>query len=48
MASEKILAYILGSESLDTYDKFVQDMNDMGLETLVSLKQAAYDRYLAR
>lgn len=48
MASEKILAYILGSESLDTYDKFVQDMTDMGLETLVSLKQAAYDRYLAR
>ena len=48
MASEKILAYILGSEPLDSYDNFVQDMYDMGLETLISLKQAAYDRYMAR
>ena len=48
MANEKILSYILGSESLDTYDDFVTSMYDMGLDTLISLKQDAYERYLVR
>lgn len=48
LANTKIMGYIMGTESLDTYDDFVETLYSMNLDTLVSLKQAAYDRYLAR
>ena len=48
LANTKIMGYIMGTESLDTYDEFVETLYSMNLDTLISLKQAAYDRYLAR
>lgn len=42
------LKYILGTESLDTYPKFVQNIKDMGIDRAIEIRQAEYDRYLAR
>lgn len=46
--SEHIIRYIVGDESFDTWDAFVQQINDMGGDRCRELYQAAYDRYLAK
>jgi hypothetical protein len=33
---------------MDQWDSFVETLYDMGIEDCIALKQAAYDRYLAR
>jgi putative aldouronate transport system substrate-binding protein len=43
-ASENIMKFITGARSLDEYDSFKSDLLQMGLEEMVSLYQAAYDR----
>lgn len=45
---EQAVKYITGEESLDTFDDFVATVEGMGLEELLSINQAGYDRYLAR
>lgn len=45
---EMIVNYIIGSESLDSYDEFVKTLNDMQLDKAIKIKQAAYDRFLKR
>jgi hypothetical protein len=37
-----------GEESVDNFDKFVEQLNSMGLPTLLEIHQTAYDRFLAR
>lgn len=37
-----------GAMSLDDYDSFVQMLNDCGLQKVLEIKQAAYDRYMSR
>ncbi len=46
--SETAVKYMTGEESLDSYDKFVKKLDDMGLPTVLKTNQAAYDRFLAR
>lgn len=48
LVNEKTVKYIMGTESMDTYDAFVQDMYTYGIEECLKYKQAAYERYLAR
>lgn len=38
---------IIGTESVDSFDKFVKKVKDMGVDDMVNAYQAAYDRYLA-
>ncbi|MCI8622179.1 MAG: hypothetical protein HFG26_00785 [Provencibacterium sp.] len=45
---EQAVKFITGEESLDNFDNFVSTVEGMGLEELLSINQAAYDRYLAR
>lgn len=43
---EMINKYIMGTESLDTFPTFQQNLKDMGIERIIEYKQAAYDRTL--
>ena len=45
---EKTVAYIMGTESMDTYDAFVQHIYDLNIEKCLEIQQAALDRYNAR
>ena len=45
---EMLSKFILGQESLDNWDSFVANLNSMGLEHVLEVRQAAYDRFLAR
>lgn len=45
---ETAVKYITGEESIDTFDSFVERVNGMGLDELLSIEQATLDRYLAR
>ncbi len=45
---EMSLKFLTGEESLETYDAFVQTLNDMGLKRLLEIRQTAYDRFQAR
>lgn len=45
--SEQILRFVMGVRSLDEYDDFLDELDAMGIDRLIELKQAAYDRYLA-
>lgn len=43
--SEKVVSFILGTESLDNYDEFVETIKSMNIERAIELKQAALDRF---
>lgn len=45
---EKTASYIMGSESLDTFDDFVETLKGMNIERCIEIQQAALDRYNAR
>lgn len=45
---EHKLMFIIGSESLDNYSQFVEDIKSMNIERAIEIRQAEYDRYLAR
>lgn len=40
--------FIMGVEPLDKFDEYVDTLNKIGLEEVLRVQQAAYDRYLAR
>ena len=40
--------FIMGLESIDQYDNFVQVLKDQGIEEVMSAYQTAYDRYMSR
>lgn len=46
--SEMAIKFITGEESLTKFDGFVSTVKDMGVEELLGINQAGYDRYLAR
>ncbi len=46
--SEQATKFLTGEESLDSFDNFVSQLNSMGLPEVLKIRQAAYDRYLAR
>jgi len=43
--NEMALKYILGQESLDKYDQFVETLKSMGIDEVIKVKQAQLDRY---
>lgn len=45
---EMTLKFILGDESLDKFDEFVNTLYDFGLERALEIQNAALDRYNAR
>ena len=47
-AYENVVKFILGNRPMSEYKDFVDQLYSMGLQELVDLKQAAYDRYCAR
>lgn len=46
--SENRLNFIYGNRSLDEFEAYRQDIIDMGIERVIEIYQAAYDRLLAR
>ncbi|MFB5675427.1 extracellular solute-binding protein [Paenibacillus terreus] len=48
LVKEAELKIILGTEPVDNYDRYVQQMKDMGIERALEIQQAAYERYLKR
>jgi putative aldouronate transport system substrate-binding protein len=47
-ASEMAIKFILGVEPLDGFDKYVTQIEQMGIDDAIKIKQAALDRYNAR
>lgn len=46
--SEYKLKFILGTESLDNYEVFRENLIKMGIERAIEIKQAAYDRFASK
>ncbi len=44
--NEMIDKFIMGMESLDQFDAFVEKVNGMGLSDVLAVQQSAYDRYM--
>lgn len=42
---EMILKFIMGAESLDNFDKFVETIKSLGIDKATEIQQAALDRY---
>ncbi|MNR24946.1 hypothetical protein D3C85_1420630 [compost metagenome] len=40
--------FIMGAEPIESFDKFVDKLNKMGIQDVLKIEQAAYDRYLKR
>ena len=47
-ANEMTAKFIIGMESMENYDAFVNTFTTMGIDRVIESYQAAYDRYLAR
>jgi len=45
---EKTIAYIMGTESMETYDDFVAYIYDLNIEKCLEIQQNALNRYNAR
>ncbi|MDO4328492.1 MAG: extracellular solute-binding protein [Lachnospiraceae bacterium] len=45
---ENVIRFILGSESIDNYDKFAETIQKMNISRAIEIKQAAYDRLQKR
>ena len=43
--NEMMYKFVMGQESLDSFDKYVEDLNSMGLDKVLEVRQAQYDRY---
>ncbi len=48
LVDETTVKYIMGTESLDTFETFREGLRTYGVEHCAELWQAAYERYLAR
>ena len=48
LVEEKTVRYIMGTESMDTYDAFVAQIEKMGIQKVIDVYQAALTRYNAR
>lgn len=45
---ECAIAFMTGEKSLDEFDAYVQELNKLGLQDIISIQQAAYDRYVSK
>lgn len=48
LVKEAELKIIMGTESIEAYDKYVEQMKSLGIERALEIQQAAYERYLQR
>ena len=46
--NEIVVKFIIGTESLDNFETFRQNVRNLGFEDALKIKQAGLDRYLAR
>ena len=46
--SENRINFIYGNRSLEEFEAFRSAIKDMGIDRVLEIYQAAYDRYLAR
>ena len=46
-AGEQMNLFITGQRSLDEFDDYIQTLKDMGIDDVIAVKQAQYDRYTA-
>lgn len=42
------MKFVIGEEDLENFDEYVKTVEEMGLQELLDIKQAAYDRFMAR
>ena len=40
--------FILGNEDLSNWDSFISEIEGMGIQDVLAVRQAAYNRYKAR
>ncbi len=45
---EQVYAFIFGDKPMDEFDAFVEQIKSMNIDGACAVKQAAYDRYIAR
>ena len=45
---ETVIRYIKGTEPLENYDKFLEQLKTLKLDRLIEIKQNAYDAYMAK
>lgn len=46
--NEMYLKFIMGQESLDQFDAYVEELKVIGVEELLDIYQTAYDRYMSK
>ena len=42
-----VLKFIIGTESLDSWDTYVETVKSMGIDKVIEAEQSAYDRYMS-
>lgn len=47
-SDEMILKFIIGTEPLENFDKYMEQLNKYGMQEAIALTQAAYDRYVQK
>lgn len=45
-SSELVTDFILGRASFDDWDKYIQQLKDLGLDELIAIEQAQYDKFI--
>ena len=48
LAAENISKFVCGDRPMSQWDSFLEELMEMGIEDCIAIKQAAYDRYMAR
>ena len=48
LRDESLSNFILGKDSLDNWDQYVQKMKDLKIDDVLAVKQAQYDRYMSQ
>jgi len=48
LVQENTVKFIMGTQSMDEYDKFVAQLRQFGIDRCIEIQQAALDRYNAR
>lgn len=46
--SQMFVKFVMGVESLDNFDKYVDEMKKLGIEKAIKIRQDSYDRYKKR
>ena len=45
---EKVTKIICGDDSIDNWDSYVEMLHTYGIDDVIAIQQAAFDRYLVR